>query len=215
MTLRSDIIDGNQAIGRKFGLIYTRKCGWVDLGHANPDGAKKLWEKILNEKDEGSGEQGFFRIRYKQMMGNKYVKFGVQKEYDIKKKIDINEKKSVALSIFLNVSHAFESMQSRWPFRLATNSGYSAEDLVSNLIGFYRAINPNISYVQILQPVSKDLALQIWDNYGAVGSIKNYTPTPFIYPIPPAHGWPMCGILPPALNTIKPATPGVLFKEVR
>jgi hypothetical protein len=83
------------------------------------------------------------------------------------------------------------------------------------LIGFYRAINPNISYVQILQPVSKDLALQIWDNYGAVGSIKNYTPTPFIYPIPPAHGWPMCGILPPALNTIKPATPGVLFKEVR
>ncbi|BBA33855.1 hypothetical protein sS8_1901 [Methylocaldum marinum] len=65
MTSRSDIIDGSQAIGRKYGLIYTRKCGWVDLGHANPDGpdgAKNLWDKILNEKDEGSGKSEFFRI---------------------------------------------------------------------------------------------------------------------------------------------------------
>lgn len=215
MTLRSDIIDGNQSIGRKYGLIYTRKCGWVDLGHANPDGAKKLWEKILNEKDEGGGKKGFFRIRYEQMMGNKHIKIGIQKQYDIKKNINTNEKKSVALSIFFNVSHAFESMQSRWPFRLATNSGYSAEDLLSNLIGFCRAINPNIPYVLICQPVSKDVALHIWDSYGAVGSNKNHSPTPYIYPIPPAQGSPMCGILPPEFNTIKPATPGVLFKEVR
>lgn len=85
MTSRSEIIDGTQAIGRKYGLIYTRRCGWVDLGHANPDGAKKLWDMILNEKDEGNGKQGFFRIRYKQMMGNKYIKIGIEKKYDIKK----------------------------------------------------------------------------------------------------------------------------------
>jgi hypothetical protein len=218
MTSRSDIIDGTQAADRKYGLIYTRKCGWVDLGHANPDGpdgAKMLWDKILNEKDEGGGKSGFFRITYRQMMGNKYIKMGVQKRYDIKKGISVSDKKSVALSIFLSVSHAFESMQSGWPFRWATNSGYSAEDLMSNLIGFYRTINPGMPYVQICQPVSKDLALQIWDRYGTVGSNKNYTMTPFLYPVPPAQGGPMCGILPPQLNTIKPAKPGVFFMEVK
>ena len=153
MTSRSDIIDGSQAIGKKYGLIYTRRCGWVDLGHANPDGpdgAKNLWNKILNEKDEGGGKPGFFRITYRQMMGNKYIKMGIQKKYDIRKGIEINDKKSVALSIFLDVSNAFESMQSRWPFRWVTNSGYSAEDLVSDLIGFYRAVNPAVQYVQML-----------------------------------------------------------------
>lgn len=106
-------------------------------------------------------------------------------------------------------------MQSGWPFRWATNSGFSAEDIVSNWIGFYRAVNPNVPYLQILQPTSKEVAFQIWDRYGAVGSNKNHSTTPFLYPIPPAHGGPMCGIMPPELNTIKPATPGVLFKEVR
>lgn len=88
MTSRSDIIDGTQAAGRRYGLIYTRKCGWVDLGHANPegrDGAKMLWNKILNEIDEGGGTTGFFRISYRQMMGNRIIKVGKQKRYDIKK----------------------------------------------------------------------------------------------------------------------------------
>lgn len=138
--------------------------------------------------------------------------------------MSFSDKKSVALAIFLDVSHAFESMQSRRPFRWVTDSGYSAEDLVSNLIGFYRAINPQVPYIQLCQPVSKDLALQIWDKYGAVGSNKNYTTKPFIYPVPPpqilhplpiAQRGPMCGILPPELNTIKPAESGVLFMEAK
>lgn len=156
-------------------MIYTRRCGWVDLAHANPDGAIKLWDSIVNERDEGSDKPGYFRIKYKQLMGNKHIKLGVQRVYDIKKGLNTSDKKSVALSIFLDVSDAFESMQSGWPFRWATNSGYSAEDLVSNLIGFYRAVDPRIPYVQVCQPVSKDLALQIWDTYGEVGSNKNLT----------------------------------------
>jgi hypothetical protein len=35
MSERKDIIDGKLAKGRKYGLIYTKKCGWIDLGHAN------------------------------------------------------------------------------------------------------------------------------------------------------------------------------------
>ena len=43
MTKRTDIIDASIASGRKYGLIYTKRCGWVDLGHANPEGAGLLW----------------------------------------------------------------------------------------------------------------------------------------------------------------------------
>ena len=90
------------------------------MGHANPDGpdgAKNLWERVLKEKDEGGGQTGFFRITYKQMMGNKYVKIGTQKKYNIKNGISEDNKKSVALAIFLDVSNTFESMQSAWPFK--------------------------------------------------------------------------------------------------
>jgi hypothetical protein len=149
------------------------------LGHAYPDGAKKLWKKILNENDEGDSEQGFFRVTYKQTMGNKDIKTGIHNKSDIKNQINLDEKKSVTLSIFLNVSNNFESMQCSWPFRLVTNSGYSAEDLVSNLIGFYRATNPKIPYLQICEPVSKDMAIKIWDTYGSVGENKNYSASPF------------------------------------
>lgn len=218
MTSRSDIIDSTQAVGRKYGLVYTRKCGWIDLGHANPDGpdgAKNLWDKILNEKDEGGGKTGFFRITYKQIMGNRHIKIGIQKKYDIKKGISEDNKKSVALAIFLDVSDTFESMQSSWPFKWGTNSGYSAEDLVSDLVSFYRAVNPNYPYIQSFQPVSKDLALQIWDKYGAVGKNKNFSMAPFLYPVPPAQGGPMCGVLPSVLNTVKPAKPGTFFMRAQ
>ncbi len=191
MTKRSDIIDGSSASGRKYGLIYTKRCGWVDLGHANPEGANSLWQQVLKEKDSGGAKAGYFRIAYKQMMGRKNLfKVGVLKKYDVKKGLNESLKISVALSIFLDVSHAFEGMQSNWLFRQATNSGYSAEDLVSNLIGFYRAVYPSKQFIALCQPVSKAVALRIWDKYGEVGSNKNYSTVPYIYPIPPASGGP-------------------------
>lgn len=216
MTKRSDIIDGSRAIVSKYGLIYTKKCGWIDLGHANPEGANSLWQQVLNEKDSGGAKAGYFRVNYKQMMGRKNLfKVGILKKYDVKKGLDDNQKKSVALSIFLDVSHAFEGLQSNWLFRQATNSGYSAEDLVSNLIGFYRAIYPDKQFISLCQPVSKAVALDIWDKYGEVGSNKNYSTIPYIYPISPSKNGPMSMQLPSELNIIKPAQQGVLFKEIK
>jgi hypothetical protein len=43
--------------------------------------------------------------------GNKYIGTGMHNKYDTKKHINLDDKKSVALSIFLSVSHDFESMQ--------------------------------------------------------------------------------------------------------
>jgi hypothetical protein len=106
-------------------------------------------------------------------------------------------------------------MQSNWLFRQVTNSGHSAEDLVSNLIGFYRAVYPSKQFIPLCQPVSKAVTLEIWDKYGEVGSNKNYSFLPYIYPIPSTKGGPMSVQLPMELNTIKPVTQGGLFKEVR
>jgi hypothetical protein len=150
------------------------------------------------------------------MMGrNNLFKVGVSKRFDIKIGLNEDQKRSVALSIFLDVSHAFEGLQSNWLFRQATNSGYSAEDLVSNLIGFYRAVYPGKQFIPLCEPVSKAVALDIWDTYGEVGSNKNYTITPYIYPIPPSKAGPMSMQLPSELKTIQPAKQGALFREVR
>lgn len=66
----------------------------------------------MKEKDIGGAKSSYFRITYKQMMGRKNLfKVGVLKKYVIKKGLDENQKKSVALSIFLEVSNTFRSLQ--------------------------------------------------------------------------------------------------------
>jgi hypothetical protein len=117
------------------------------------------------------------------------------------------------LAIFLDVSIAFESLQANWFFRHVTNSGYSAEDLVSNLIGFYRAVHPMVNYIEMCEPVSKEQAIATWDTYGAVGSRKNYDTNPVIFPNPMNQcGFPHTGTLPPALSTMRPAVMGKNFR---
>lgn len=191
MTKRSDIVDGSMAASQKYGLIYTKKCGWVDLGHANPGGASELWNQVSNESGKPSlSKPGYHTIAYKQMMGNKYVKVGRLKRFEIKKGLSDDKKKSVALAIFLNVSKDFESFQGNWLFKHFTNSSFSAEDLVSNLIGFYRALEPKKQILQMCEPVRKDIALEIWDTYGPVGENKNYTTVPYVIP---TAGYKKCG----------------------
>ena len=67
MTERKNIVDGMQAPNLNYGLVYTKKCGWVDLGHANPvGGASVLWDNIRYEKGKSSTKAGYHRIVYSQ-----------------------------------------------------------------------------------------------------------------------------------------------------
>ncbi|MEG3753571.1 hypothetical protein [Psychromonas arctica] len=107
-------------------------------------------------------------------------------------------------------------MQGNWLFSKFTNSSFSAEDLVSNLIGFYRAVEPSKQYISICEPVSKKIALAIWDKYGAVGENKSTTMLPYIYPLPSSSSsTPLRMPLPFAFNSITPVKQGVLFSEVK
>ena len=175
-----------------------------------------MWNKIQNEIGESSPKDpNYFVIDYRQMMGNKHIKVGTTGRFEIQKGLSIEDKRAVALSIFLNVSKNFEDLQSNWLFRHFTDSGYSAEDLVSDLIGFYRAVFPNMVFVESCEPVAKDVALKIWDTYGAVGSNKNFTTVPYIFPLPGTrNAGPMSASLPFEFNRITPATPGTLFRQM-
>lgn len=187
------------------------------MGHANPTGAAELWNKIVTETGKPSlTKPGYYVIDYKQMMGNKLVKVGIRKQFEIKKALSVQDKKSVALAIFLNVSKDFESFQGNWLFKQFTNSSFSAEDLVSNLIGFYRAIDPDKQILQACEPTTKEIAYSIWDTYGPVGENKNQTTIPYLYPLPDTkNAGPMSAPLPDILNTIIPAKQGPLFREVK
>ncbi len=86
--------------------------------------------------------------------------------------------------------------------------------MISNLISVYRSINPNINYIDLCKPVDKTTALQIWDNYGEIGNLKNSTLSPYLFPID-AKGKPEKGALPDFLNTINIRNAENIYEEVK
>ena len=207
-----------------YGLIYTCNCGWVDLGHLNPNssragiGAANLWRALRSEGPAvlrasctlkasnllqvpgvmaakylsgcsqdaymrfDDGKTGFF-VRYRQDHGGYPGRPGSEGQYLVKQGLTDMQKQSIALSIFTEVSHAFEGFQSGFPGALLTDSGYSAEDLVSNLIGFYIAVGAitKSAAIEACRPVSQATAENIWTTYGAVGSNKNTSFEPHLF----------------------------------
>jgi hypothetical protein len=204
MSKRNDIRDGRKDINlmAMSGLIYTCNCGWLDLGHLTPTnprreiGAENLW-KQLNDEGEAvlksdckriifnatvcktdpqyrfpDGKTGFL-VHYRQDHQRKPLKPGSEGKYIVKHGLLPLQKKSVALAIFMEVSLRFENLQSL--FSAVTDSGFSQEDLISNLIGFYIGVN-EVQRLHILKkchPVSAESAFAIWDRDGPVGKNKN------------------------------------------
>ncbi|CEE94157.1 conserved hypothetical protein [Xenorhabdus nematophila str. Anatoliense] len=196
MTTRSDIEKGR--------LVYTEKLGWIDLGHAKGDDAKLLMAAI-NAGDDT--KESYFTIRYVQYMG-KGRNFRTSKitRWRVRRGLSLHDKKRIALTIMMYTSHLFESYQASFPFNRVTDSGYSGEDLISNLLGFYQAVN-NIDYSLQLGIVSKEDALKIWDYYGAIGKYKNKIFRPLLFPDPVKYAnnaRPYYIPLPSFLNTISP-----------
>ena len=221
MTTRSDIIDtSDRYITRNIpkGLIYTENLGWIDLGHANPAGAEMLWQQMIMPH---GGDGTWFVVKYNQSMSsNVYgikVTSGIYRKFLVRRGLTRPVLQRVALSIFMGTSHQFESMQTFWPYVFLTDSGYSAEDLVSNLFGFYQAVN-SADFTSFLDVSPKEKAYRIWDYYGPVGKFKNNSVLPLFFPDPldeTSKLQPYFGTLPVFMGAITPLTSPDYVREMR
>ncbi|WP_435946845.1 hypothetical protein [Dryocola sp. BD586] len=204
MSKRSHIIDGNKAVRNPFGLIYTEVLGWIDLGHAQGTDITILMDKINAGE---SSNQDYYNVTYSQSMTDptNTIKMGKFITWRIKRGRSYFERQSIALAMMMTLARKFESFQSSFPNNLVTDSGFSGEDLVSDLLGFYRVMSIQNPF-PLLRPVSKAEALKRWDYYGPIGSFKNETFLPLLFPDPEKfpHARPRKGVLPGFMQTIRP-----------
>jgi hypothetical protein len=222
--------------------VYSCNCGWIDKGHAgigpfrvtNADitqGADNLWKQISSEMYSTSDTingKSCFRVHYRQAMGKTTTDPVIKRlftfdgktlfrvshfgHYLIRKGLSRQRKEEIALRIFLDVSYGFENMQAGFPFFLS--SGFSQEDLISNLIGFYSAVKGvgDAQIKQLCKFVSKQASFDVWDSHikdGKIGDVKNKDHT-----IPRFYSCSECKNPPqfPALfKSIKRATPNGEF----
>ena len=205
MSARGDIIDSGNAFYRDKGLVYSETLGWIDLGHARGKDIKKLLEKL----DQGERSQKErYTVTYGQSMyldAGKRFGVGAHVRWNIKRGRPLEQRYSLALAIMMSTAIKFEDMQASLPFSWLTDSGFSAEDLVSDLLGFYRIVRP-MNYFPWLQLISQQEALKRWDHYGPVGSYKNKLFKPLLFPDPTTnpHAMPIYGVLPKFMMAIKP-----------
>jgi hypothetical protein len=203
-------------------LLYTCNCGWLDTGHADsrshrPNvGAADLWRRISTETGLASAKVGAsgFKVTYTQDMRKWGVTAAKTRDYFVKRGLTAAQRESVALAIFMEVSHGFEAMQGSFPWSWLSSrskdSSFSEEDLVSDLIGFYVAVRPGVDVRALCKPVSTQAALDVWDTYGSVGSHKNHTFTPMFHPCDECKG---AGRFPALFQQILPAAKGTIFRD--
>jgi hypothetical protein len=115
------------------------------------------------------------------------------------------ERRSIALAMMMSLARKFEALQASLPFNSITDSGFSGEDLVSDLLGFYRVVSIQNPF-EILRPVSQVDALRRWDHYGKTGAWKNDSFLPILFPDPVKSptAKPYKGTLPDFMQTVKP-----------
>lgn len=204
MSKRSDIIDGTAAARVPYGLVYTEVLGWIDLGHAQGTDIRNLLRSI--ETGESSGKE-YYDVVYSQSMADptRTIKMGKFITWRIKRGRSYFERQSIALAMMMSLARKFEGLQASFPVSLTTDSGFSGEDLVSDLLGFYRVVSIQNPF-DMLRPISKAEALKRWDYYGKIGSWKNETFSPLLFPDPEKYpnARPRKGELPDFMKTVMP-----------
>lgn len=131
---------------------------------------------------------------------------GVHSPLMVRSCLSAEMKKRIALTIMKQTAWRFEAFQASSLVARFTDSGFSGEDLVSDLLGFYRVFGGGIDPLILAMPTTKSYALSIWDHYGSIGSFKNkeFRPLLFPQPVPPKKQIPRKGFLPSWLNYIQP-----------
>lgn len=193
---RSDIIpekkiDKNgMAVEAKPRLTYSTKMGWVDWGHTGlhtkNNGQKMLLERFEKEITlaEGRGQQYFqFRITMGIGAENSATRSEIGEDYAVKTGLNYDQRNSTLLAMFMDISEKFEKFQDNFAFKSPVNigplkkvnsigeevrrSGFSEDDLSSNMIGFFAAVYDlsRSEVEQLVGDVGVDASLKLWDAY--------------------------------------------------
>ena len=192
MSKRGDITDGAFATTNKHGLVYTEKLGWIDLGHAQGNDARELKRKLNQEFQAKFYKElngWYFPVRYFQEMGvnkrffgrNIAFRTGVMTEVMVRTCLTPSLKARVALTLMYDTAIRFEAWQNSLLFNWYTDSGFSVEDLVSDLVGFYRVFGAGPDPLWLARPVSYEKAIQIWDAHNSIGKYKNSEFSPHLF----------------------------------
>jgi hypothetical protein len=122
-------------IGKKFGVIYTCNCGWLDRAHSYPFssrpgvGVDSLIKTIAYERgmQDTIRNQSGFVVAYGQdavkSLGPIKVYPGVRNHYVVRKGLSNAQKLQVALGIFVDVLLQFEGAQNTWLARTLIDDG--------------------------------------------------------------------------------------------
>jgi len=136
----------------------------------------------------------------------------VERSYVVASGLSTHAKERVAVSILMDVSRAFETLQGSFPYRMSSNcadSSFSQEDLVSNLVSLHTLLRPHLNFEQLCQPVSVKGSLEVWDRFGPVGATKNHRFTPMLHPCSECR---TSSVL-PELGYIQPTPKGTAFVD--
>lgn len=167
---------------KKIRLVYSEVLGWIDLRHAREWDIRDLLSEF--RIGEASGKP-YYTIQYLQYMRAFGSRIGTGKFicWEVKRGRSQREIYSIMLAMMMQTARLFENYQSQWFFSWYTDSGFSGEDLASDLLGFYRTILPT-DYRPRLKLVSKESALRRWDHYGPIGDFKHTGFSPLLFPDP-------------------------------
>lgn len=175
-------------------IVYTCNAGWIDRTHAftrssrTTVGANNLWKQIVEEKGTRSGYEDGFKVTYTQDAKVFIMNIGTTKSYFVKYGLNNSQKEQVALSIFQEVSMEFEQKQA-WGVVIGRgDSSFEPADLVSNLLGFYNAVRPELTESKIMElckPLTSGQSLEVFREYPGTFTEKKYKNrkfTPLFFP---------------------------------
>jgi hypothetical protein len=181
-------------------LQYTSNCGWINWGHALPEGLGSLIKEVVNDTSNTSNKKTITYGQYMKIkfIGNSKIVVGISRKYAVSGKHPKAKREEIAYAIFQETSEAFEKMQETFLYGMqqgVQNSSFKDGDLTGNNIAFYRALKGyDKDYIEkISEPVSMAQSLKLLEK-GKCKKNTQWSP----------HYWLEGGKYPAELNEIKP-----------
>ncbi len=195
-------VDEDEITGGNPRFSFSTRCGWIDWSHATDGMTRHIIPAIQQVSDNmrASGTTTPQPVTTPTMESRPggILLSGVTPTFNIKRPLSSDEIRSVALRVFMLQSIAFENLQ-QWTDFIGESS-FSAEDLPSNLIGFYMGVD-NLDRDDIRT------ICDVWSPEDSLSEFQNNEPSSrnrTFRPLRSSHttGWPteLSGITPAVIG---------------